>query len=161
MRRLLMAVVLLVFAAGIAYLRDPPWLISYTSGLRPWQRAADGTIFRWSASHSSLFVPSDAGVVLLPVSTTFDAGGDQPMLVTVAIDDVRAARVLLEDAQWKHITLTLPKPGSRRVRRVDIRASVPRGVYRRFRIGELKPAEPRMSGANEPRERSGAGGPRE
>jgi hypothetical protein len=138
MRSLLMAVVLLMVAAGIMYLRDPPWLISYTSGLRPWQRAADGTAFRWSASHSSFFVPSDAGVVLLPVSTTFDAGGDQPMLITVAIDDVRTARVLLEDPQWKHIMLALPKPGSRRVRRVDIRGSVSSQGYRRFRIGALQ-----------------------
>ena len=138
MRRLLTAVILLAIAGGILYLRDPPWLISYTTGLRPWERAEDGTAFRWSASHSSFFVPADAGVVLLPVSTTFDIGGDQPMLVTVAIDDIRAARVLLEDAQWKHVTLTLPKPGGRRVRRVDIRASVTSHGYRRFRIGELK-----------------------
>ena len=138
MRRLLTAAVVLALAAGIWYLRDPPWLMSYTYGLRPWQRAEDGTTFRWSAAHSSFFVPSDAGVVLLPVSTTFDADGDQPMLVTVAIDDIRASRVVLEEAQWKYITLTLPKPGSRRVTRVDIRASVTRGGYRRFRIGEVK-----------------------
>ena len=138
MRRLLTAVALLAIAGGILYLRDPPWLISHTTGLRPWQRAEDGTAFRWSAAHSSFFVPSDAGVVLLPVSTTFDADGDQPMLITVAIDDVRAARVLVEDAHWKQLTLTLPKPGSRRVRRIDIRASVPRGGDRRFRIGEMK-----------------------
>lgn len=137
MRHLLTAVVVLAIAGALLYLRDPPWLISYTYGLRPWQRA-DGTAFRWSTSHSSFFVPSDAGVVLLPVSTTFDADGAEPMLITVAIDDIRASRVLLEDAQWKHVTLTLPKPGSRRVRRIDIRASVMRHGYRRFRIGELK-----------------------
>jgi hypothetical protein len=139
MRRLLTAIALLAIAGGILYLRDPPWLISHTTGLRPWQRAEDGTAFRWSAAHSSFFVPSDAGVLLLPVSTTFDADGDQPMLVTVAIDDMRASRILLEDANWKYLTLTLPKPGNRRVRRIDVRASVPRGGYRGFRIGEIKP----------------------
>jgi hypothetical protein len=138
MRRLLTAVVLLAIAGGILYLRDPPWLIAYTTGLRAWERTQDGTAFRWSAAHSSFFVPADAGMVLLPVSTTFDAGADQPMLVTVAIDDVRVSRVLLEDAEWKHLTFTLPNPGSRRIRRIDVRASVPRGGYRRFRIGELK-----------------------
>jgi hypothetical protein len=138
MRRLLTAVVLLSTAAAILYLRDPPWLISYTTGLRAWERADDGTRFRWSVSHASFFVPSDAGTVLLPVSTTFAAGDDKPMLVTITIDDERAARVLLEDAQWKQVTLTLPKPGSRRVRRVDVRTSLTREDYRGVRIGELK-----------------------
>ena len=138
LRRLLTVVVLLAIAGALLYLRDPPWLITYTAGLRAWERAEDGTPFRWSAAHSSLFVPSDAGLVLVPVSTTFDAEGGEPLLVTVTIDDSRASRVLLEDARWQHITLTLPKPGTRRVRRLDIRASVTRGGYRRFRIGELK-----------------------
>lgn len=137
MRRLLTAVVLLPIAGAILYLRDPPWLISYTTGLWAWERAEDGIPFRWSTSHASFFVPSDAGTVLLPVSTTFGAGGDKPMLVTITIDDERAARVLLEDAQWKPVTLTLPKPGSRRVRRVDVRTSLTRDDNRGVRIGEL------------------------
>ena len=59
-------------------------------------------------------------------------------MVTVTIDDDRAARVLLEDAQWKQVTVPLPKPGRRRVRRVDIRTSVTRDVYVGVRVGELK-----------------------
>lgn len=138
MRRLLMVVVLLALAAALLYLRDPPWLIDYTTGLRGWERAEDGAAFRWSTSHASFFVPSDAGVLVLPLSTTFDAGDEKPMLVTVTIDDVRAARVLLEDARWQHVPLTLPRPGSRRVRRIDVRTSVTRDDYRGVRIGELK-----------------------
>ena len=138
MRRLLTVVMLLAIAAALAYLRDPPWLISYTTGLRAWQRAEDGTAFRWSTSHASFFVPADAGAVSIPVSTTFAAAGDKPMLVTITIDDDRAARVLLEDAQWTHVTVALPKPGRRRVRRVDIRTSVTRDDNVGVRIGELK-----------------------
>lgn len=138
MRRLLTGVMLLSIAAAILYLRDPPWLISYTTGLRAWERAEDGTPFRWSTSHASFFIPSDAGTVLLPVSTTFGAGGDKPMLVTITIDDGRAARVLLEDAQWKQVALTLPRPGSRRVRRIDVRTSLTREDNRGVRLGELK-----------------------
>jgi len=138
MRRLLIAVVFVAIAGGLLYLRDPPWLISYTTGLRPWERAGDGTAFRWSVSHSSFFVPSDAGMVLIPVSTTFEPGGDKPVMVTIEIDDRRAARVLLEDAQWQQVTLTLPKPGSRRVRRIDVRTSVTREDNRGVRLGELK-----------------------
>ena len=138
MRRLLTAVVVLGIAAALLYLRDPPWLISYTTGLRAWERAEDGTAFRWSTSHASFFVPADARFVLLPVSTTFDAGGDKPVLVTVTIDDVRVSRVLLDDAQWKHLTLTLPPACSRRVRRIDVRTSVTRDHNRGVRLGELK-----------------------
>jgi len=138
MRRLLTAVVLLAIAGGILYLRDPPWLISYTTGLRAWQRAADGTAFRWSTSHASFFVPADARAVVVPISTSFGQSGDGPMVVTITIDDERAARVLLEDAQWKHVMLTLPSPGSRRVRRVDVRTSVTREDNHGVRIGELK-----------------------
>ena len=138
MRRLLTLAVLLAIAGGILYLRDPPWLITYTTGVRAWERAEDGTPFRWSTSHASFFVPADAGLVLLPVSTTFDAGGDKPMLVTITIDDVRASRVLLEDPRWQLVTLTLPKPGSRRVRRIDVRTSLTRNDNRGVRIGELK-----------------------
>lgn len=139
MRRLLTAVVVLGVAGALVYLRDPPWLISYTTGLRAWERAEDGTAFRWSTSHASFFVPADAGAVRIPVSTTFGADDDAPLLISVAIDDVRVARVLLETAQWHYIAITLPEPGGRRVRRVDIRATAPRGSYRRFRIGEIKP----------------------
>jgi hypothetical protein len=138
MRRLLTAVMLLSIAAATFYLRDPPWLIAYTTGLRAWERTDDGTRFRWSTSHASFFVPADAGTVLVPLSTTFGPGDDQPMVVTVTIDDERAARVLLEDAQWKHVTLTLPRPGSRRVRRIDVRTNLTRADNRGVRIGELK-----------------------
>ena len=133
-----MAIVVLGVAAALLYLRDPPWLITYTTGLRAWERAEDGTAFRWSVSHSSFFVPSDAGFVLLPLSTTFEKGGDEPILVTVTVDDVRAARVLLEDARWQHVTLTIPSPGSRRVRRIDVRTSATRNDNRGVRVGELK-----------------------
>jgi hypothetical protein len=138
MPRVLTAVVVLGLAAGIWYLRDPPWLISYTTGLRAWQRAEDGTAFRWSTSHASFFVPSDAATLWIPVSTTFGAAGGKPMLVTITIDDVRGARVLLEDPQWKDVTIALLKPGRRRVRRVDIRTSVTREGNVGVRIGELK-----------------------
>ena len=129
----------LVAAVGCAlwYLRDPPWLIHQTTGLRAAERAPDGTIFRWSGGHGSFFVPADAGAIRLPLATTFDAGGAQPMVVTVFVDDARAARLLLMDDAWHTVTVALPPRGSRRVRRIDIRTSVVRDDNHGVKVGEI------------------------
>ena len=137
MKRALM--ILCFAAAALWYLRDPAWVIDQTTGLRPWQREADGRVVRWSGGHASFFVPADAGELRIPVSTTFDArepGGDRPMIVTFTIDDRRAARVLLTDSAWRDVTLPLPPPGGRRVRRVDIRTNITRADNHGVRIGQ-------------------------
>jgi len=134
------AILALVAAVGCAvwYLRDPPWLIHQTTGLRAAERAPDGTIFRWAGGHASFFVPSDAGAIRLPLATTFDAGGAEPMVVSVFVDDVRAARILLVDDAWRTLTVPLPPRGSRRVRRIDIRTSEVRVDNHGVKIGEMK-----------------------
>jgi hypothetical protein len=58
------------------------------------------------------------------------------MVVTFTIDGTKAARVLLTDPGWRDVTLTLPRPGSRRVRRVEVRTSVTRGDNHGVRIGQ-------------------------
>ena len=137
-RTAMLTTALAVVAAALLYLRDPPWLVDYTTGMRGWQRAEDGAAFRWAGSHASFFVPADAGHVLIPVSTTFTDGDNQPMVVTITVDDERAARVLLQDARWTDVTLTLPPKGNRRVRRVDVRTSRTRADYHGVRIREIK-----------------------
>jgi hypothetical protein len=134
-------VLALLCAAGAAlwYLRDPAWVIDQTTGLRPAQREADGRVVRWSGGHASFFVPADAGELRIPISTTFDArepGGDRPMIVTFTIDDRRAARVLLTDTEWREVTLPMPAPGARRVRRVDVRTNITRADNHGVRIGQ-------------------------
>jgi hypothetical protein len=140
MRRRLFAAAILVVCAGggLWYLRDPAWLITQTTGLRNWERAAGGMRFRWSGGHASFFVPSDEQLVRIPVATTFDARGSQPMMVTFTIDGARAGRVLLTDEAWQEVTLLLPPRGSRRVRRVDVRTSVTREDSHGVQLGELK-----------------------
>ena len=133
-----MIAVLLV--AALWYLRDPAWLATQTTGLRPPERAADGTTYRWSGGHASFFVPSDARQVRIPVATVFDPRmprGDEPMMVTFTIDDVRAGRVLLSDPSVRDVTLDLPLRGSRRVRRVDVRTSLTRDSNHGVKIGEV------------------------
>ena len=138
-RRVAIAVIACAALAGVlAYLRDPPWLIDQTSGLRPWEQRAGQPRYRWSTAHASFFVPADAGAFDLPVSTTFDGPGDRPMLVTVTVDDEVAARAVLTDSSWTRIHVALPPAGTRRVRRVDVRTSIVRDGNHGVRIGELE-----------------------
>jgi hypothetical protein len=137
--RVLTAAILIVCACGVLwYLRDPAWLISQTTGLGGWERAADGTRFRWAGSHASFFVPSGEQAVRIPIATTFDARGNEPMVVTFTIDGSRAGRALLTDGAWQEVTLSLPARESRRVRRVDVRTSVTREGNRAVQVGEPK-----------------------
>ena len=107
--------------AALAYLRDPPWLISVSSGLRPWQMDASGRRYRWMGGHASFFVPADARLIAIPLRTSFDRAGDPPIIVSITIDDRPAERIILTDPQWQLSTIRLPPKGSRRVRRVDMR----------------------------------------
>jgi len=138
MRTAKIAVMLAVVLGALWYLRDPAWLIGQTTGLRPPERAADGTVYRWSGGHASFFVPSSGRTIRVPIATTFDARGDTPMVVSLFVDDVRAARVLLTDDTWHDVTVELPPAGSRRVRRIDIRTSVVREDNHGVKIGEAR-----------------------
>jgi hypothetical protein len=140
MGRRFISVALLIASAcgGLWYLRDPAWLLTQTTGLRSWERAADGTRFRWSGGHASFFVPSDERIVRIPVATTFDDRGSEPMVVTFTIDGSRAGRVLLTDGAWQEVTLSMPPRESRRVRRVDVRTSVTREGNHGVQLGEPK-----------------------
>ena len=138
MRLLRLVIAFLAVAGALAYLRDPAWLAGQTTGLRPWQRAADGTAFRWSEGHASFFVPADAQSIRVPISTTFDDPVAPPMVVSFAVDDVRAARVMLTEEAWTEVVILLPPRGSRRVRRIDVRTSVTRGDNHGARIGEIE-----------------------
>ena len=134
------SVAIVVVAAGIcaslAYLRDPPWLLSVTSGMRPWESDVEGRRFRWMGGHASLFVPSGARSVTIPLRTTFGAG-DPPVTATISIDDRAVDRVVLEDAQWHSSRVRLPPKGTRSVRRIDIRVDRTRDDNRGAAIGEV------------------------
>jgi hypothetical protein len=142
MRRAVSITLVVLAAFALWYLRDPAWLIDQTTGLRPPQREADGIVTRWSGGHASFFVPSHLTSLRIPLATTFDPrepGGDRPMMVTFTIDDEKAGRILLTGPEWQEITLPMPAPGSRRVRRVDVRTNVTREGNRGVRIGQYRP----------------------
>ena len=138
LRMILVIVFVAAAAALLGYLRDPPWLLSTTSGLRGWETDADGTRFRWMGGHASVFVPSTARAVELPVRTTFDSPGDWPITVTVAIDDRMSDRIVLSDAEWHSMVLRLPPARGRKVRRLDIRLDRTRDDNYGAAIGELR-----------------------
>jgi hypothetical protein len=137
-RTVLIMVFLAAAIALLGYLRDPPWLLSTTSGLRAWETDADGIRVRWMGGHASLFVPASAHAVELPVRTTFDASGDWPVTVTVAIDDRMSDRLVLSDGAWHSMLVQLPTGGHRRVRRLDIRLDRTRDDNHGAAIGELR-----------------------
>ena len=138
-RRTVLGMVFLAAAVALlGYLRDPPWLLSTTSGLRGWETDANGTRVRWMGGHASLFVPASAHAVELPARTTFNASGDWPVTVTVAIDDRMSGRLVLSDAEWHSMLVQLPPAGRRKVRRLDIRLDRTRDDNHGAAIGELR-----------------------
>jgi hypothetical protein len=132
-----MAAAGVLLAGVLLYLRDPPWISGQTTGMSDWELAADGTRFRWTTAHSSFFVPSDVSEAHLRIATTFDEHGARPVLVTISVDDVRAARVVLADSDWHDVAVPLPSHGSRRERRIDIRANPAREDNRAVRLGDV------------------------
>ncbi|HEX6464006.1 MAG TPA: hypothetical protein VFZ98_06130 [Vicinamibacterales bacterium] len=126
-----------LLAGALWYLRDPPWIAGQTTGMWDWEQAADGTRFRWTTSHASFFVPSDASEATLRIATTFDDPGAQPILVTISVDDARAARLVLMDAAWHEVIVPLYPRGSRHQRRIDLRTNLTREDNRALRLGEV------------------------
>jgi hypothetical protein len=137
-RILVAATVAAASIAALMYLRDPPWLLHTTSGMRGWEADSEGTRFRWMGGHASLFVPSDARAIEIPVRTTFDQAGDWSVTASVTIDDRPSDQIVLADGQWHSIVLRMPAKGSRRVRRVDIRLDRTRDDNRGAAIGEVR-----------------------
>ena len=138
MQRMRIIAILVAIAGALAYLRDPGWLENQTTGLRPWQRAEDGTRFRWSGGHASFFVPADAQSLRVPIATTFPEADARPMVVTFFIDDARAGRVMLTDQAWRDVVIPMPPRGWRRLRRIDVRTSVTREDNHGVKIGEVQ-----------------------
>ena len=127
-----------LLAASLWYLRDPAWIAGQTTGMWDWQQDADGIRYRWANSHASFFVPSDAAEARVRVATTFDEHGREPMLVTISVDDVLAARVVLTDASWREVAVPLPTRASRRERRIDVRTNGTREDLHAIRISEAE-----------------------
>ena len=135
-RRAIVIVAAVIAIAALAYLRDPPWLLTQTSGLRGWEADPDGRRLRWMGGHASFFVPSSARVIEIPIRTAFSRPDDGPIAVSVSLDDRPVDRVVLTDNAWRRSVVRLPAPGSRRVRRIDLRCDRTREDNRGAAVGE-------------------------
>ncbi len=115
----------------MAFLHDPPWIASMTSGLRDWEQDSAGTRFRWTAARASFYVPSDATEMTLPLRPLFPGPEGRPVRVEIAVDGRSLAAVDCPDpAAWKRVTLPLPRTRThRRYRRVDLRVNRTVGPY--------------------------------
>jgi hypothetical protein len=127
-----------LLVAALAHLRDPAWLAGVESGFHRWETDAQGTRFRWTTGHASFFVPASSAAIEIPVSAAFDAPQDPYVVATITIDDLAAERVELTDGRWRVVRVPLPRPGSRRLRRVDLRVDRMRPGDRGIRIGEVR-----------------------
>ena len=138
-RHLVLAIVAVVVAAvTAAYLRDPAWLRSTTSGMRGWETDERGINVRWMGGHASFFVPADARSVEIPLRTAFDRPDDWPVTLSVSIDDRPADQLVLADGRWHRIVLVMPPRGTRKVRRIDVRADRTRDDNRGAALGEIQ-----------------------
>ncbi len=131
-RRRIVSVALIAAAllGGLAYLRDPPWLLHVTSGLSKPERDESGVQFRWTRGHASFFVPADASAVVLTIRSLNDSPGDRPITVTITVDDRPVQIVSFQDESWRDVTFQLPPPGSRRSRRIDLKLDRLRSHHR-------------------------------
>jgi hypothetical protein len=131
-----LAAAALALVGVLAYLRDPPWLLHVTSGLSTPARDESGVDFRWTRGHASFFVPADASVVVLTMRAVDETPGDRPITVTITIDDRPAQIVSFQDESWRDVRLQLPRPGSRRVRRIDLKLDRLRSQHRGIQLRE-------------------------
>jgi hypothetical protein len=124
-RRIAIAASCALLVGALAYLRDPSWSASITSGMYPWEEDPPGTRFRWTMERGSFFVPADASTMMLPLRAVFPGKTDRPVVVSVSVDDRWLADVALPDPEaWVKTSLPLPRHRTwRRFRRVDLRVN--------------------------------------
>lgn len=118
---------------ALAYLHDPPWIGSVTSGLRPWSRDQDGVSFRWTSGHAAFYVPSAATSMTLRMRPGLPRPDGRQVTVSISIDDRWLATKRLEIPQrWVAVSLPISGETARRFRRVEVRVD---GVIPKSNLG--------------------------
>jgi hypothetical protein len=118
----------IALVAALAYLHDPPWIGNVTSGMREWEYSQPGMVFRWTAGRASLFIPSEARAVLIPLRSGYPGPLNGAVPVEIRVDGRFLATITLTDPDaWVRQELPLGnRPTHRRFRRIDLH--VPRAV---------------------------------
>ena len=120
-KRIALVASLAVLVAVLAWLRDPPWLLTYTYGFHPAERQPDGNVARWMNGHGAFHVPAELRSITLPMRSFKETPSDWPITALITIDDRPTERVTFPDDEWRRVTVRLPPEGDRRSRRVDIK----------------------------------------
>jgi hypothetical protein len=138
MRRIVyLCIAIAGLVAALAYLRDPPWLADMESGFRQWETTPDGVRHRWIGGHASFFVPAAAMAIVIPTRVTFEAPGEPPVRISIAIDDRAADEFVVRNDEWVARELRLPPPGRRTLRRIDVRVDRLRQGQHGAQIGQV------------------------
>jgi len=107
---------------ALAYLYDPPWIGGVTSGMGGWEYSDPDTVFRWTNGRASLFIPSHATAVIIPLRSGFPHPFGGAVTVEIRVDDRFLATIALKDpGEWVRQELPLGnRPTRRRFRRIDL-----------------------------------------
>ena len=124
-RRLAIVVGGVALIAALTYLHDPPWIGNVTSGMREWEYSDPEMVFRWTAGRASLFVPSDAKAVMIPLRSGIPGPLSGEVTVEVRVDDRFLATIrLIDPKEWVRQELPLGNRAThRRFRRIDLHVS--------------------------------------
>ena len=111
--------------AALAYLHDPPWIGNVTSGMREWEYSDPEMVFRWTTGRASLFIPSDAKAVMIPLRSGIPGPLMGEVAVEIRVDDRFLATIRLTDPkEWVRQELPLGnRAAHRRFRRIDLHVS--------------------------------------
>ena len=95
-----------------------PTRVSY--GLSDWDRAGDGTRFRWSGPRATVYVSGRARRVEIPLSGTLPSRAPQHVEIRL---DGRRINDIADATEWQRIAMVLPTPDPTKSRRIDLSIS--------------------------------------
>ena len=107
-------------------------------GLSAWHDAVDGVRYRLAGPASSVFLPADAQMVILPLRAT---GMTTEVTLELKLDGRAADIVIVRSDRWHFLRLTLPRErDAPRFRRLDLQVgNPPPGDGNVLMIGKVEP----------------------
>jgi hypothetical protein len=107
-------------------------------GLSAWHDAVDGVRYRLAGAASSVFLPADAQMVVLPLRAT---GMTMEVTLELRLDGRPADVVIVPSDRWHYLRLALPRDrDAPRFRRLDFQvANPPPGNGNVLMIGKVEP----------------------
>jgi hypothetical protein len=107
-------------------------------GLSAWQTAIDGIRYRLAGSKSSVFVPSDTQMIVVPLRSVSPAG---EIDVRLSLDGRPADVVKVSDDRWQQLRLQMPQDRrGPRFRRLDLQTdAIASGDSPVLMIGKVEP----------------------